>query len=104
MRASNHITISISAFLVTALASAAMSQAPQCVPRSEFINHLKQIYSEEPVATGVADNGTITELLQARSGDSWTILMTTPEGLSCRVAAGTNWEPVTRSERQGSFH
>ena len=103
MRAFIPVTISISAFLVSALAMAALSQSPLCVPRSEFINHLKQTYSEEPVATGVADNGTITELLQARSGDSWTIIMTKPEGLSCRVAAGTNWEPVTRGQRQRSY-
>ena len=82
----------------------AKSEALQCVPRSEFLEHLEKTFAEKPVALGVADNGAVTELLHNQSGDSWTIIMTTPEGLACRIAAGKHWRAAKESNPPGIRH
>lgn len=40
---------------------------------------------------GLTNTGTLVELLQSEDG-SWTLIMTMPNGRSCLMAAGQNWE------------
>jgi hypothetical protein len=34
------------------------------------------------------------EVLSSKSGTSWTIIITMPNGPTCMVAAGKNWEKI----------
>jgi hypothetical protein len=36
--------------------------------------------------------GTLLEVLTADDGATWTIIVSRPDGLSCVVAAGQNWQ------------
>jgi hypothetical protein len=67
---------------------------PTCVDRSQVVEHLAQRYHETPVAVGVASNGGLIEVLASREGDSWTIIITMPNGVACMVAAGRDWATV----------
>lgn len=67
-----------------------------CGTRAELIGKLKKKYSERPVATGLATNGGILEVLASPTGNSWTIVLTMPDGTSCLIAAGENWETTTK--------
>lgn len=73
--------------------------APQCDDRDNVIEVLRQKYHEEPVALGVTHNGGLVEVLTTGNGSTWSIIVTTPQGMSCLVAAGQGWRgaPVQQS-------
>ncbi len=72
-----------------------------CAAREAVLRQLNENYGERPVATGLVSNGTVIEVLAARSG-TWTILVTRPDGTSCVVAAGEGWEDLADEEGKGS--
>lgn len=82
------------AVVLAAVIPNAAAQQPNCTQRSTFVRYLSETYAEMPVAVGIADNGNVTELLRSKTGNSWTIIMTTPEGIACRIAAGEHWQPL----------
>ena len=91
------------ALALTALMSAAPALAdapagPVCDARKEVLGHLAGKYSENPVALGLATNGGVVELLTAGDGKTWTIVITLPNGQTCLVAAGENWETKPRAD------
>ena len=44
-------------------------------------------------ALGIAGQKNLVELFVSKSG-SWTMLMTTPEGMTCIMATGQSWEDL----------
>ncbi len=85
-------TLALGAVL-TIVASTAFA-APQCNSRDHVLELLKSQYSEAPVAIGVANNGGLVEVLSTGDGDTWSIIITTPKGMSCLVAAGEGWRVI----------
>ena len=73
-------------------ARAETGETMACGKRDDLLSHLSGEYSEEPVAMGLATNGSIVEVLSSKAGGSFTIVYTTPDGLTCMMAAGNNWE------------
>lgn len=73
------------------LSSTAAAQQSQCNDRKQVIDLLAQKYKESPVAAGVTNNGGLVEVLTDGKGGTWTIIVTTPQGVSCLVAAGDGW-------------
>lgn len=67
-----------------------------CAERQALLASLNREYSENPTALGLANNGSVLELLTTRDGKTWTLLMTKPDGTSCVVAAGEAWETVSQ--------
>jgi len=63
-----------------------------CSPRDDAIAQLGRKYGEVPRAIGLADGGHVVEVLTSDRGGTWTIIVTLPNGVSCLVAAGENWE------------
>jgi len=82
-------TLALSAGLAL-MASTAMAQ-PQCNEHKQVVELLAQKYKEAPVASGVTNNGGLVEVLSNAKGGTWTIIVTTPQGVSCLVAAGEGW-------------
>ena len=66
-----------------------------CGERRAVVENLDQTYSEAPVSLGLASNGSVIEVLASPSG-SFTIILTQPNGLSCVMAAGENWENLPK--------
>ncbi len=81
---------------------ATAQQQPLCTERSEVLSQLSSQYAEAPVAMGIANNGGVLEILSSRSGGSWTIILTMPNGVACMIAAGENWESLPDISRVGS--
>ena len=75
---------------VTAIAAPPMS----CSPRTDVLSQLAQKFKEAPVAVGMANNGGLLEVLTNGTGSTWTIIITMPNGVSCLVAAGEDWQPT----------
>jgi len=67
---------------------------PACARRTVVLEYFKKKYREEPVALGLANDGRVLEVLTTRTGSTWTIIMTLPDGRSCVVAAGEGWDVV----------
>lgn len=63
-----------------------------CGEREEVLTKLFRSYSEKPSAIGMSNNGGIVEILTSPQGETWTIIVTMPNGVSCVIAAGENWE------------
>jgi hypothetical protein len=91
------------ATLVTAfsLPAAAQQQQPACAKRGDVLKHLSAKYTEAPVALGLANNGGVVEVLSSKTGSSWTIIITMPNGPTCMVAAGENWEKIPHIANAG---
>ncbi len=85
--------IAVSALLT---GSPATAEPAACAARSIALNHFSSRYAEKPVAMGLTNNGAMMEILSSKSGRSWTILLTTPNGVTCLVSAGENLETLPR--------
>ncbi len=73
------------------IGSSAVAQT-QCNERAEVLKLLAQKYKEAPIAAGVTSTGGLVEVLTNGKGETWTIIVTSPEGTSCLVAAGEGWQ------------
>jgi hypothetical protein len=73
------------------LSNGAAGQTQICDQRKTVIGHLSEKYREAPVAMGVTNSGEVIEILTADDGDTWTIIVSKPDGMSCLVAAGEGW-------------
>jgi hypothetical protein len=82
-----------------ALACASPAQAAaMCGKRGDFIKALADKYQESGKALGITGQVNLVEIFASKAG-TWTILVTTPEGKTCIIAAGNSWEdlPPARS-------
>lgn len=86
------IRIAAAAAVLLSLAVQPAAGQHVCAARSDIVKSLQQEYEETPNAMGMSDSGAVIEVLSARDGKTWTILMTTPDGTSCVVATGEMWE------------
>lgn len=73
------------------LPATADPQMLSCARRDEMVKVLAERYREAPRAIGIANQSTVIEIFASKAG-TWTILLTRPDGDSCIVSAGENWE------------
>ena len=69
-------------------------QAAGCGKREQVVERLKTRYSESLTAGGLQasrNSQTIVEVWASEETGTFTVILTTPEGLSCVVATGTDW-------------
>ena len=62
-----------------------------CETRDNLISALAERYQEIPVALGVTNAGSLVEVLQSAADETWTIIVTSPQGISCLVFSGDGW-------------
>lgn len=80
------------ALFVTAATPTFAAQPSNCGPHADLVKALSDKFGETPSATALTDAGGLLEVLAADDGSTWTILLSRPDGLSCVVAAGENWQ------------
>ena len=88
---------------VAMLVSTGAQAAGQCNARDDVLKLLSNKYSESQVAYGVTNNGGLVEVLKsgpAAKTDTWTIIITTPQGVSCLVAAGEGWRDMEQIAKE----
>ena len=71
-----------------------------CHNANEIAKQLSTKYDEAPVAFGLQSNGNLLQVYASEEKNTWTVVSTTPNGLSCIVAAGKTWEslPVIKTD------
>lgn len=63
-----------------------------CTDRREAGKKLGSTYSEARVNMGLASNGSVIEVFSTEDGGTFTLMITNPDGITCMMAAGRNWE------------
>ena len=70
------------------------AQAAGCAMRDQVVERLKTRYSESLTGGGLQASKnaqTIVEVWSSRETGTFTVILTTPEGMACVVATGTDW-------------
>jgi hypothetical protein len=71
---------------------------PPCAPRADVVAHLGQKYSETRRSMGLAANSTVMEVFASEATGTWTITVTTPQGITCLIASGQSFEAVVEQQ------
>ena len=92
--------------LAAGIALAALIPTPAvaqqgCVERDKALTRLETKFAESPISMGVTDGGGLIEVLATDDGKTWTIIVTTPQGMSCLVAAGEDWRTQDYEQPMG---
>jgi hypothetical protein len=72
--------------------------AARCAAHDLVAAELAGKYDEHPNSIGLAEDNTVMELYSSPEKGTWTITVTLPNGLSCLVAAGQNFETVQQPQ------
>ena len=82
-----------SAIVVAVLAVPGMAVAAPmaCSARADVLTKLASKYHERLSSMALTSDGRLLEVTKSDDGATWSILITTPKGISCLVAAGGNW-------------
>ncbi len=83
------------AVLIAALAMATSAQAQAqvaCGTRSAMLDKLSSSYGETRQSRGLSGTAAIVEIFASDATGTWSILQTTPDGKTCIVAAGDNFQ------------
>ncbi len=84
-----------------ALAALAAAAAPlpaaaegqlRCGERERIVAHLERKYGETRRSIGLQQDSRLVEVFANAESGSWTILITTPHGVSCLIAAGSAYQ------------
>lgn len=74
------------------LAVVPASPGPMCGPHAAMVERLTKQFQESRKAAGLSQQAELIEVYAGNTG-SWTIMVTSPAGLSCIVVAGEAWQP-----------
>lgn len=96
MRHISLIAAAIAALTTTVSITAAAHAQPACFPRTELVQHLAHEFHEEPAAAGIADDGSLLEVFASKDGDTWTVAVSLPNGTTCLLATGQQWQEMPR--------
>ena len=84
--------IAAGVFVATILATNPANAASDlCTKRASMIKALSNKYEEQRRGIGIASKSGVMEIYISHKG-TWTMLMTMPNGMSCIMAAGRDWE------------
>ncbi len=65
-----------------------------CMPRDQIVARLESQYQEFQAAWGMANTGQLVELWATEDRDTWTLVLTHANGISCLMAAGEHWSEM----------
>tara|TARA_Y100000296_G_scaffold86080_1_gene124569 strand:+ start:2496 stop:2933 length:438 start_codon:yes stop_codon:yes gene_type:complete len=71
---------------------------PVCGSYQSVSESLKKSYSEEPVSMGITSGGGVVEVYESKKDNTWTLVITQPNGMSCLIAAGQDWEDLSQND------
>lgn len=75
-------------------AGPADAQQMRCGKRDKVVGHLASKYGETRHSIGLQQGRGVVELFANAESGSWTILLTTPQGVSCLIASGDAYQAL----------
>lgn len=86
----------ITTLLILTVVSSALAQV-SCAERDFVTKSLEEKYGETRLGAGMANEATVVfELWTSDETGSWSILKTTPDGMTCVMAVGEGWQDDVR--------
>ncbi len=79
------------------VASDALAQSGNCAPRDAVVERLAEGYGESRQSMGLGANNAVIEVFASEETGTWTITVTTPNGLTCLVASGQSYETLAEA-------
>lgn len=67
---------------------------PNCAPRHQVVQRLAEGYGESRQSVGLGANNALVEVFASVATGTWTIVVTSANGLSCLVASGQAFETL----------
>ena len=64
-----------------------------CTKRTALVKALHNKYEEQRRGMGIASKTGVVEFYMSDKG-TWTVVMSMPNGMSCIIAAGRDWEEI----------
>ena len=83
--------LGILALSPVSLAGPASAEPRACGAHDKIVKKLGSRFKEKRQAFGLINSSRMMEVFVSQSG-SWTIVVTTPDKISCIVATGESWE------------
>ncbi len=79
--------------LAAVLGTAAHAQS-NCAPREMVVDRLTSKYGETRQSMGLGANNAVVEVFASEETGTWTITVTTAQGMTCLVASGQAFEAL----------
>src|SRR5262245_21726985 len=90
----NKLSMVLALLTLTTAAAPAMAQQPMaCADRSALIGQLQDKYYEQAQGVGMTGSGAVMELMTSDKG-TWSLIVTMPNGKSCLIATGDDWQQI----------
>ena len=77
-------------------ASASEASARNMCMKHADLEVVLEKHKETQAAIGLASNGSLIQVYTSSDGSTWSIVMTNPQGVSCVVAVGQDWDQRAR--------
>lgn len=90
------LTAAAGIYLVAATDVMAQS-ARNCGPREIVVDRLSAGYGETRQSMGLGANNSVIEVFASDESGTWTITVTSPNGVTCLVASGQAYEPLVEA-------
>ncbi|MFZ7092041.1 hypothetical protein [Primorskyibacter sp. 2E233] len=88
----------LSAGVLLAAATMVKAQSAQnCAPRDLVVTRLADKYGETRQSMGLGSNNAMMEVFASVETGSWTITVTTAQGVTCLVASGQAFEELAEA-------
>lgn len=68
-----------------------------CGPRELVVDRLADGYGETRQSMGLGANNSVVEVFASDESGTWTITVTSPNGMTCLVASGQAFEPLVEA-------
>lgn len=90
------VGLTLASMLVVAVTAEAQS-ARNCGPRDAVVDRLADRYGESRRSVGLGSNNALVEVFASDETGSWTITVTSTNGLTCLVASGQAFETIAEA-------
>jgi len=95
---SKTVVLAVFCLLAVVHAGAPSATAQEvCLRHGALTNHLEKAFAEQTASSGLGARGMLSEVFVSPRG-TWTVVATTPSGVSCIRAAGNSWVSVSGRE------
>ena len=88
-------------FGAAATAPPSYAQTPKCMPRPVLIDELETQYKENLSGGGLQNAQQLLEIWSSEQTGSFTVFITRPDGISCVMATGKNWNSTAERSKKG---
>ena len=85
------------------LAASAATAQSLCGERSKIVETLATQYGEHPRTMALIPPSTVLEVLVSDDNETWTIIATTANGVSCVLTRGRKWTAVNPPAKDRIF-